>query len=261
MRHLCGKAVVVTGAGSGLGAAYAAAAAAAGAFVVINDIDRSAATATGRRVPNSVIDTSDISTWQGAKDLIDRCVGVFGRIDGLVNNAGVVKVGPPEQASEEDLRQVIGVNLLGTAFCGTLALQRMIPLNHGSIVNVTSGAQAGMPTVAGYSASKGGITSLTYSWAAAVAGTGVRVNAVSPNARTPLAQAVAENHPEVQTGTFSPESNTPAVVFLLSHLAHDVNGSVVTTGGDEMSVLTRPRRGRTQRREGWTPEAVRRLFE
>jgi NAD(P)-dependent dehydrogenase (short-subunit alcohol dehydrogenase family) len=255
------RAIVVTGAGGGLGAAYARLAAEEGALVVVNDVNRRGAEDTAKDLPQAVVNTADISTWEGAASLIDACLSSFGKIDGLVNNAGIIRVGPPQDATEHELRRVIEVNLLGTAFCGVLALRRMMEQGSGSIVNVTSGAQLGMPTVAGYAASKGGITSLTYSWAAATRGTGVRVNAVSPDAVTPLAQTVANHFPEVQAGVFSVESNAPAVAYLLSDLASSVNGKVILTGGERMTLLARakPSNVFVQNRE-WTIESVGELF-
>lgn len=255
------RAVVVTGAGRGLGAAYARAAAAEGALVVVNDVDAEHAQEVASSLPSAVADSSDISTWAGAKSVIDRCLETFGRIDGLVNNAGIVRVSRPEEAAPEDLRAVVDVNLFGTAYCGVLALKAMSANGGGAIVNVTSGAQFGMPVVAGYAATKAGITALTYSWAAAFERTNVRVNAVSPDAMTPLAQTLAQEFPEVQAGTHSPESNAPAVVFLLSDLARDVNGEVVFTGGNRLALMQRPRIGRSVKTEGeWTPAAVAELF-
>lgn len=261
MSLISNRAVVVTGAGRGLGAAYAKAIADEGAHVVVNDIDAASAHEVAAGLPSAVPDSSDISTWAGAEALIDRCTQTFGRIDGLVNNAGVVRVSPPAEATPEDLRAVVDVNLLGTAYCGVLAMKAMIGHGGGAIVNVTSGAQLGMAAVAGYAATKGGITALTYSWAAAFAQTGVRVNAVSPDAVTPSAEKLAVEFPEVQAGAHSPESNAPAVVFLLSDLADTVNGQVIMTGGSRLALMHPPRIGKSITTEGsWTPTAVAGLF-
>ncbi|MGE2735658.1 SDR family NAD(P)-dependent oxidoreductase [Mycolicibacterium vaccae] len=260
-RLLEGRAVVITGAGRGLGEAYAKAVADQGAHVVVNDIDAAGAERVAASLPSAVPDTSDISTWVGAQSVINRCTETFGRIDGLVNNAGIVRVSPPAEASPEDLRAVVDVNLLGTAYCGVLAMRAMIARGGGAIVNVTSGAQLGMAAVAGYAATKGAITALTYSWAAAYGETGVRVNAVSPDAVTPLAQTLASEFPEVQAGAHSPESNAPAVVYLLSDLAQEVNGRVIMTGGTRLALMHPPRIGKSiKTADPWTPAAVAELF-
>ena len=260
MTVLAGKAVVVTGAGRGLGAAYAIAAAAGGASVVCADLDADAAQRTAATIVEAggiaVAEQVDVADWAGAAALIDGCVQRFGAIDGLVNNAGMVTVVASVSETEADLRRVIEVNLLGTAFCGTLALRHMTARGRGAIVNVTSGAAFGVPRLAAYSASKGGVTSLTYAWAAEVAGTGVRVNAVSPNARTPLAEQLAVAFPGVPAGSDTPESNAAAVTYLLSEAAADVNGQVFVTGGPSLRRQSRPKITEIGRTGEWTPEAV-----
>ncbi|BBX62540.1 short-chain dehydrogenase [Mycobacterium saskatchewanense] len=263
-RVLAGHSVVITGAGRGLGAAFARLAAAEGARLVVNDINAAAARQIAvelGEVTEAIADSSDVSSWHGAERLIGTCIARYGSIDGLVSNAGVIAVGRPEEATEADLRHVIEVNLLGTAFCGVHALRAMLLQGRGSIVNVTSGAQLGLPTVAAYAASKGGITSLTYSWAAATKGSGVRVNAVSPDAATPLAAEVAQHFPDTPAGDKSPESNAPAVVYLLSDLASSVTGQVVLTGGERLSVLDPPSPRRPAARQPeWTVELVAQAF-
>lgn len=257
---LDGKAVVVTGAGSGLGAAYAVAAAAAGASVVCGDIDAAAAERTaatiGRAGGEAAAVRVDVADWADAAALIDACVTRYGALDGLVNNAGVVTVAPIAEETEQNLRRVIEVNLLGSAFCGIHALRQMTGRGAGSIVNVTSGSALGLARLGAYSASKGGVTALTYAWAAEVAGTGVRVNAVSPNARTPLADTLASAFPGVPAGTESPESNAAAVVHLLSDAAREINGQVFVTGGPALRRQSRPRIVELARHEQWTPAGV-----
>jgi len=252
-----GKAVVVTGAGRGLGAAYARAAAAYGAAVVVADVDGDAAARTAAGIGSAAVAvTADVADWDAAGALVDGCVDRFGAIDGLVNNAGVVTVVDSKDETEADLRRVVGVNLLGAAFCGTHALRHMTARGSGSIINVTSGAAFGLPRLAAYSASKGGVTALTYAWAAEVAGTGVRVNAVSPNARTPLADELAGAFPDVPAGTADAESNAPVVVYLLSQSAGGPHGQVFVTGGPVLGRQSPPRIGELGRSERWTPDAV-----
>jgi NAD(P)-dependent dehydrogenase (short-subunit alcohol dehydrogenase family) len=111
----------------------------------------------------------------------------------------------------------------------------------------------GVARLGAYSASKGGVTALTYAWAAEVAGTGVRVNAVSPNARTPLADRLATSFPDLPLGTATPESNAAAVVCLLSEDARDINGQVFVTGGSSLGRQLRPRIAELAERAEWTP--------
>jgi NAD(P)-dependent dehydrogenase (short-subunit alcohol dehydrogenase family) len=247
MGFLTDRAVVITGAGRGLGAAYARLAAAHGAAVVVNDVDYGLAGVVAEEIEavggRAVADNADISTWAGAGNLVRRCLSEFGAIDGLVNNAGLFRLASPWDQDPAEFRQVLEVNLLGAAYCGMHALWAMVERGRGSIVNVTSGAQAGSGSMAAYGASKGGIASLTYCWAIDVAGTGIRVNAVSPNAHTRMADEFERFLGERARGQNvgkPPEINAPAVVFLLSDAAAGINGQVLRIDGDELSLMTHP---------------------
>jgi NAD(P)-dependent dehydrogenase (short-subunit alcohol dehydrogenase family) len=265
---LAGKAVAITGAGRGLGAAYARLAAAEGAAVLVNDVDRAQAVevvdqirAAGGRAE---ADASDIATWSGAGRLVEHCAEAFGAIDGLVNNAGIFRMARPREQDPATFRAVIEVNLLGTAYCGLHAIAAMLDQGRGSIVNVTSGAHAGSLSMAAYGASKGGVASLTYCWAADLADTGVRVNAVSPNANTRMAQEFERflgDQAQGQNIDKSAESNAPAVVYLLSDASAAVNGQVVRIDGDELSLMSHPTvLGKGLRNPQWTVEDVARAF-
>jgi NAD(P)-dependent dehydrogenase (short-subunit alcohol dehydrogenase family) len=265
---LSGKAVAITGAGRGLGAAYARLAAAEGAAVLVNDVDRAQAVRVAEKIRTSggraEPDASDIATWSGAGRLVEHCVEAFGAIDGLVNNAGIFRMARPREQDPATFRAVIEVNLLGTAYCGLHAISAMLDQGSGSIVNVTSGAQAGSRSMAAYGASKGGVASLTYCWAADLADSGVRVNAVSPNANTRMAQEFERflgDQAPGQNIDKSAESNAPAVVFLLSDAAAGVDGQVVRVDGDELSLMSHPGvLGGGPRDPQWTVAGVARAF-
>jgi NAD(P)-dependent dehydrogenase (short-subunit alcohol dehydrogenase family) len=268
MGFLDGKAVAVTGAGRGLGAAYAHLAAVEGAAVLVNDVDADLAaavtdsiTAAGGR---AVAAAGTIGTWDGAGEVVARCVSEFGAIDGLVNNAGIFHLAHPSVQDPDDFRTVIEVNLLGTAYCGLHAIRAMLSQGSGSVVNVTSGAHAGSAAMAAYGASKGGVASLTYCWAADLIGTGVRVNAVSPNAHTRMADAFEAYLGAAAQGQNThkpPEQNAPAVIYLLSDAAAGVHGQVVRIDGDELSMIAHPVvQGTGVRDTGWTPAKVAAAF-
>ncbi|GLY24621.1 SDR family oxidoreductase [Micromonospora sp. NBRC 101691] len=259
---LAGRAVVVTGAGRGLGEAYARLAAAEGASVVVNDVDADAASAVAGEI-GAVADDSDISTWAGAARLVDTCRRVHGRVDGLVNNAGLFRLADPRDQDPEEFRRVLEVNLLGTAYCGLHAIRAMLAQGGGSVVNVTSGAQAGTAALAAYGASKGGVASLTWAWAADLAGTGVRVNGISPNAHTRMADAFERHLGDRARGQNvgkSPSSNAPAVVYLLSDAAAGITGRILRVDGDELSVVTPPRAVGAVRVAHWSVDAVAAVF-
>jgi NAD(P)-dependent dehydrogenase (short-subunit alcohol dehydrogenase family) len=255
---LAGKAVVVTGAGRGLGEAYARLAAAEGASVVVNDVDAAAASAVADSI-GALADDSDIATWAGAGHLVDVCRRTYGRVDGLVNNAGLFRLADPREQDPDEFRRVVEVNLLGTAYCGLHAIRAMLAQGSGSVVNVTSGSQAGTAALAAYGASKGGVASLTWCWAADLAGTGVRVNAVSPNAHTRMAEAFERHLGDRARGQNvgkSPASNAPAVIHLLSDAAAGVSGQVVRIDGDELSLVAPPRQAASVRMSRWTVAEV-----
>jgi NAD(P)-dependent dehydrogenase (short-subunit alcohol dehydrogenase family) len=247
MGFLDNKAVVVTGAGRGLGAAYARLAAAHGAALVVNDVDAGLAgtvaaeiTANGGR---AVADGSNIASWDGAGAVVQRCIEEYGAIDGLVNNAAIFRLAGPAEQDPAEFRAVIEVNLLGSAYCGLHAIREMLERDTGSIVNVTSGAQAGSPAMGAYGASKGGVAALTYAWAADLADTGIRVNALSPNAHTRMAEEFERylgSRALGQNVGKPPEVNAPAVVYLLSDAAAGVTGQVVRIDGEELSLMTHP---------------------
>src|SRR5439155_4055963 len=123
-----------------------------------------------------------------AEELIERCVHEFGAIDGLVNNAGCFALSLPQEQRQQDVRRLVDVNLVGTIACGVHALRHMIGRRRGAVVNATSAEQMGKTSSAVYGATKAAVAALTYSWSVDVREHGVRVNAVSPNAHTRMAE-------------------------------------------------------------------------
>ncbi|MFD8497101.1 SDR family NAD(P)-dependent oxidoreductase [Amycolatopsis sp. NPDC059657] len=239
MGILDGKAIVVTGAGRGLGRAYAEHAAAAGAAVVVNDVHGAEEVASGIREaggraiagPRSVADPGQ------AVALIDDCVREFGALDGLVTNAAVSYHTPPwEDDDPARMREVVEVNILGTLYCGTAAAKVMHAQGHGAIVNAASGSMLGQGRAAAYSASKGAVASMTFSWAADLAEHGVRVNGICPRAWTPMMEAdpkaaIRSNRDE------TPDRMAPLVTYLLSDLSARVNGQLVRFAGDKLHIV------------------------
>lgn len=267
------KAVVITGSGRGIGAAYARLAAREGASVVVNDLDPEAVDsvvgeieAEGGRAVGVVASVADA---EQAESLVQTCVDEFGAIDGLVNNAGVMFVGPPDELDPDRIRRLFEVNVLGSIFCGVHAMRRMKAQGSGSIVNVTSGAHMGLSNTAIYGASKGATAALTYDWATDLAGTGVRVNAVSPMAGTQMAadvltmQGAIGGDLEDRLGRFpTAEDNAPVAVYLLSDRSSKLNGQVVRIDGGELSIVGRPAILRpSQSAARWTMETVADAFD
>jgi len=268
---LAGKAIVVTGAGRGIGAAIARLAAAEGAAVVVNDRDQAEAEgvaaelrAAGLRAAALV---ADIASWDGARGLMDFCLTKFGRLDGLVNNAGYYYMAAPHEEDEARLRTIVEVNVLGAAFCGIHASRIMRAQGGGAIVNITSGSHTGIAGQASYGMTKGAIASLTYAWALDFAGQNIRVNAVSPIGRSRMSEA-ARNYLAHQGGTpppvqtIPPEQNAPLVCYLLADASAAVNGQVVRMQGRKLALMTHPAvLYPALERDSWTIADIHAAFE
>lgn len=271
MSVLNGKAVVITGAGGGLGAAYARHAASLGAAVVVNDIDPKAAAATAEAIlevgGRAVTCAGDVSDWTFAETLVQACVDAFGTITGFVNNAGILRPALLDDLTEADARRMIEINLVGTIACAQAAARRMKALGGGSIVNVSSGSQAGDIGLGGYGATKGAVASLTYSWAMELRGTGVRMNALSPLAETAMAaqnahlMALQAKNRDVHYAALPPaEVNAPVVSFLLSDASAGINGQLVRIAGRQLSFVTHPMIAAPVLEDDWTYDRVANAF-
>ncbi|TYB83204.1 SDR family NAD(P)-dependent oxidoreductase [Maritimibacter fusiformis] len=273
MITLTGKAIVITGAGDGLGAAYARHAASLGAAVLVNDIvgpdaERVAdeITAAGGR---AVALPCDISRPGAGRDLVAACRDAFGTITGFVNNAGILRPGKIEAMWPADLRRMFEVNLFGTAQCTQAAVAAFREQGSGgAIVNVASGSQAGDIGLGAYAATKGGIASLTYSWAMELRDTPIRVNAISPLAETAMARTNAALLAEqsasrdvAYTTLPTPETNAPLVSYLLSDAAQGITGQLVRIAGRDLSLVTHPMIAAPVLTGDWDVDAIARAFD
>ncbi len=256
--NLSGQNVVITGAGSGLGAAYARAAAALDAKIVINDINAAAAQGVVDEIVaaggSAVAEIGNIVDPVDAEALIRRCIDEYGSITCLVNNAGVFSTEPIWEASLDKLRLALDVNVIGSFNCARAAVGPMMAQKSGSIINITSGAHMGMPEHGNYGASKGAVASFTYNWAVDLAESGVRVNAISPLAFTPMAAHLPHLPP--------PEVNVPPVLFLISDRSKGINGQIIRIAGKGLSILTHPAiRSPVLERDEWTLDSVAEAFD
>lgn len=253
---LAGKAVVITGAGRGIGAACARGVARQGASVVVNDLDAGEAEQTVGAIRadggTAISCIADVSDWGQAGKLIEACIGAFGKIDGLVNNAAVYHLGRIDEFNPDVARALVEVNVLGPMYCTGHAVKPMLAQGSGSIVNVTSGAHMGMPRMGIYGATKGAVASMVYTWAMELAGSGVRVNGLSPfgatnileNSNRYMAKRFATEQASGIPGHIAeiqpPEANSPIVEYLLSDEAADVNGQLVRIDQGEIQLYTHP---------------------
>jgi NAD(P)-dependent dehydrogenase (short-subunit alcohol dehydrogenase family) len=258
MGILDGRAVVVTGAGRGLGRAFARHAAESGAAVVVNDVDAEPAHDTVAAIEaeggTAVVSVGSVADADYARSLITLCGNRFRRLDGLVNNAAVGYHAPPwEDDDAERTRALVETNVLGPLHCGTAAAKVMHAQRSGVIVNVTSGSMVGQPGAAAYSASKGAVASMTYSWATDLARSGVRVNAVCPIAWTRL--MAADPHPN--RDAHPPDRVAPLVTYLLSDLSAGITGQVLRLADGHLHAVRQPGILRpVLRQEVWTVEEI-----
>jgi NAD(P)-dependent dehydrogenase (short-subunit alcohol dehydrogenase family) len=255
--ELSGKAVLVTGAGRGLGRAFAKASSAAGARVVVNDVDGDEARAVVKEITESgglaQVSVADVATWNGAQSTVDACREAFGRIDGLVNNAGVFYQAVPWDELEDQVRRIVEVNILGSLFVGIHAARAMRE-NGGAIVNITSQAHWGLPNMATYAATKGAMSSMAYSWAIDLEASQIRVNAVAPTAHTRMTPAGPGLTPQARA---DPNSVAPVVVFLLSDLSEPLSGKTLHFNGKDLSVVVPPHFGSERlQREQWNASEI-----
>ncbi|WP_182379268.1 SDR family oxidoreductase [Nocardioides sp. WS12] len=270
-KPLEGLSVVITGAGRGLGASYARYCAELGARLVIADVDpasleeiRGQLTSSGAQVVAAVVDVADAAAMDGLADL---AVSAYGGLDGWVNNAGIQVMGELDDLDPAEVRRVVEINLLGVIFGTQSALRVMRLRGTGSIVNTTSGAQAGMPLLNVYGATKGGVASLTYGTALDLADTRIRVNAIAPLATTPMTESTRQfrkaNKFSGGTVALPPaENNAGAIAFLLSPASGRVRGQVLRVDLDGLSLMSHPSRIEASLARGhlWTYDDVQQAY-
>ncbi len=271
---LSGKVIIVTGAGRGVGAEIAKLAAKEGAKVVVNDLGGSETGEGGSLGPaaevvaeiikaggEAIADGNNVASWDGAHALFGAAMKAFGDVDGIVNNAGILRDGIFHKMSEQDWDAAIAVNLKGCFNVARAAAPHFKDKGKGAFVHMssTSGLIGNFGQV-NYGAAKMGVAGMSKCIALDMQKFGVRSNAIAPFAWTRLVGTIPstpENLARIEVAKrMTPDKIAPFTVALLSDAAKDVSGQIFGVRRNEIILFSQPRPIRTvHTAEGWTPES------
>jgi NAD(P)-dependent dehydrogenase (short-subunit alcohol dehydrogenase family) len=271
-----GKVAVVTGAGGGVGREIALMMADAGAKVIVADIGASLSGEGGSASPAqqtkalieqrggaAEICTESVAAWGSAQKIVQAALDHYGRIDAVVNNAGILRDGIFHKMTEDDWLSVISVHLNGSFFVSRAAAEHYRKQESGAFVHITStSGLVGNVGQANYAAAKLGITALSKSIALDMQRYNVRSNCLSPWAWSRMTSSIPTSTPEQKVAVeklqrMTPDKNAPLAVYLCSDAAKGVTGQVFGTRMHELILFSSPRPVRIVRQDdGWTPESI-----
>ena len=242
------KVVVVTGAANGIGAACARLFSSSGARLALWDIDAAAAQALAAELGNEAKSIRcNVASRSEVEAATAATLAGFGRIDVLINNAGIFRNVDFLDHSEDDWDAVIGVNLKGAFLVGQAIAREMVKSGGGAIVNMSSvNAVMAIPTLSSYNASKGGIDQLTRAMALSLVDRGIRVNAVAPGTiATELARKAVLSSAEAKEKILGrtplrrlgePSEIASVCAFLASDAASYITGEIVVVDGGRLAL-------------------------
>lgn len=272
---LGGKVVVVTGAGGGVGRDIALAAAEAGGKVIINDIGVSLSGEGASNTPaeetrslilakggTAEISTDSVASWESAQKIVQAALDHFGRIDAVVNNAGILRDAIFHKMTPQDWSSVIDVHLNGSFFVSRAAADHFRKQESGAYVHMTStSALIGNFGQANYSAAKLGIVALSKSIALDMKRYNVRSNCIAPFAWSRMTSAIPATTPAEKARVermqkMTPAKNAPLAVCLISEAANDVTGQVFVSRNNEIFLMSALSPLRGIHRDSWTPETI-----
>jgi len=270
------RVAIITGAGRGIGRAIALSLSNSEWAVIVNDLggdssgdgaDEEPANEVVRLIRagggRAIAHFADVSNWDAAQDLARTAVKEFGRLDGVVNCAGILRDSIFHKMSERDWDSVIQVHLKGSFAVSRAAAEIFREQSSGAFVHMTStSGLIGNVAQANYSAAKMGIVGLSRSIALDMARYNVRSNAIAPFAWSRLIGTLPENTLEekarvARMKSMTPEQVAPLVTYLLGEDSKNVSGQVFVVRGNELMLMSQPRPLRTlARTDGWTVETV-----
>jgi NAD(P)-dependent dehydrogenase (short-subunit alcohol dehydrogenase family) len=270
------RVVIVTGAGRGIGRDIALAMAAEGAAVVVNDIGASIGGEGADGTPaeevaaliradggRAIVDTHSVADWDGAFAMVAATMKAYGRIDAVVNNAGILRDRAFHKMDIDEWRAVIDVNLTGVFNVSRAAAPVFRQQESGSFVHITStSGLIGNIGQANYGAAKAGVAALSRTIATDMKRFNVRSNCIAPFAFTRMVGSIPTNRPEMaakveKARRMESRKIAPMAVYLASGLASHVTGQVFSVRANEIFLMSQPRPLRSvHRSEGWSARTI-----